>query len=49
MPPTPAARTYGWVATGIGILIMLVAIGAIVLYGAFFASLMNSPQFRNPR
>jgi hypothetical protein len=43
------ARTYGWIATGIGILILVVAIGAIVVYGALFAQLMNSPEFRNLR
>jgi hypothetical protein len=43
------ARTYGWVATGIGIVILVVAIGAIAVYGALFARLMNSPEFRNLR
>ncbi len=43
------ARMYGWVATGIGILILVVAIGAIAVYGALIAQLMNSPEFRNLR
>lgn len=41
------ARTYGWVATGIGILILLVGIAIIAVYGALFAQLMNDPRFRN--
>ncbi len=43
------ARTYGWVATGIGIVILVVAIGAIAVYGALVVRLMNSPEFRNLR
>ena len=43
------ARTYGWIATGIGILILVVAVGAIAVYGALIAQLMNSPEFRNLR
>jgi len=43
------ARTYGWVATGIGIVILIVGIGVIALYGAVFARFMNSPEFRNLR
>jgi hypothetical protein len=43
------ARTYGWVATGIGIFILVVGIGAIVAYGALIASVINSPEFRRLR
>jgi hypothetical protein len=43
------ARTYGWIATGIGILILVVAIGVVVVYGALIAQLMNSPEFRDLR
>jgi hypothetical protein len=40
------ARMYGWIATGIGILFLLVFVGIIALYGALFAQLMNDPNFR---
>jgi hypothetical protein len=40
------ARTYGWIATGIGIFILVAGIGIIAAYGAFIASLMNDPNFR---
>jgi Na+-driven multidrug efflux pump len=40
------ARTYGWIATGIGIVILLLAIGVIALYGALFAQIFNNPEFR---
>jgi hypothetical protein len=43
------ARTYGWIATGIGILILVVAIVGIAAYGALFAQLLNSPEFRDLR
>jgi hypothetical protein len=43
------ARTYGWVATGIGVLILVVAIGAIAAYGALIARIVNDPQFPNLR
>jgi len=43
------ARMYGWIATGIGILILLAAIGLIAVYGALIAQLMNSPEFRDLR
>ena len=41
------ARTYGWIATGIGILILVFAIGAIVVYGAFIAQILNNPELQN--
>lgn len=44
------ARTYGWIATGVGILILLAGLALVVIYGAVFASLMqeiqNNPEFR---
>jgi hypothetical protein len=43
------ARTYGWVATGIGIFILVVGIGVVVAYGALIASVINSPEFRRLR
>jgi hypothetical protein len=41
------ARTYGWIATGIGILILLVAVVGIAAYGALIARIVNDPSFRN--
>jgi hypothetical protein len=41
------ARTYGWIATGIGIVIMLVAVVVIAGYGALIARIVNDPNFRN--
>jgi hypothetical protein len=41
------ARTYGWIATGIGILILLVAVVGIAAYGALIARIVNDPNFRN--
>jgi Na+/proline symporter len=35
------ARTYGWIATAIGILILLFAIAAVILYGALLARFAN--------
>jgi Na+-driven multidrug efflux pump len=43
------ARTYGWVAIGIGILILLAVVGIIAVYGAVLARVMNDPEFRNLR
>jgi hypothetical protein len=43
------ARLYGWIATGIGIVIIIILIGIVALYGALFARIMNDPQFRNLR
>jgi hypothetical protein len=40
------ARMYGWIATGIGIVILLGVVAIIGLYGALFARLMNDPSFR---
>lgn len=44
------ARTYGWIATGLGIIILLAGVALIAVYGAFFASMMqqiqNNPEFR---
>lgn len=39
------ARTYGWIATGIGIVIVLGAIAIIALYGTIIATFMNDPSF----
>jgi hypothetical protein len=41
------ARMYGWIATGIGILILLVVVGIIAAYGALVLRLVNDPSFRN--
>jgi hypothetical protein len=41
------ARMYGWIATGVGILILLVFVGIVVAYGALIINLMNDPSFRN--
>jgi hypothetical protein len=41
------ARTYGWIATGIGIVILLGFVAIIVLYGALFIQLLNDPSFQN--
>lgn len=35
------ARTYAWIATGIGILMLLFTIGIIVLYGTMILSAIN--------
>lgn len=43
------ARTYGWIATGIGILIVVAVVGIIVVYGALIASVVNSPDFNRLR
>ena len=40
------ARMYGWIATGIGILILLLVVGIIAAYGALVAQLINNPNFR---
>jgi hypothetical protein len=40
------ARMYGWIATGIGILTLVVVVGIIVAYGAVIVSLMNNSDFR---
>jgi hypothetical protein len=40
------ARMYGWIATGIGILTLVVVIGIIAAYGALIARLMSDPNFR---
>src|SRR5512138_3906419 len=40
------ARMYGWIATGIGILILLVFVGIIAAYGALVFQLINNPNFR---
>jgi len=40
------ARLYGWIATGIGILTLLVVVGIIAAYGALVARLMSDPNFR---
>jgi Na+-driven multidrug efflux pump len=41
------ARTYGWIATGIGIFILLAIAALIALYGALFFRLLNDPSFGN--
>jgi hypothetical protein len=40
------ARTYGWIATGIGIVILLIGIGFIAVYGALISQMLNDPNFR---
>ena len=35
------ARMYGWIATGIGILMLVVVVGIIAAYGALIARLMT--------
>ena len=41
------ARLYGWLATGLGIVFLLVIIALIALYGTLIATLMNDPRFRD--
>ncbi|GAB4209742.1 MAG: hypothetical protein OHK0022_41340 [Roseiflexaceae bacterium] len=45
-------RTYGWIATGLGIAVIVIGLVAIVGYGAFIASVMeqvqNNPEFSAP-
>jgi hypothetical protein len=41
------ARLYGWIATGIGIITMLLVVGVIAAYGALIARIMSDPSFRN--
>ena len=41
------ARLYGWIATGIGILILLLVVGIVAAYGALIARVMSDPNFRN--
>jgi len=41
------ARLYGWVATGIGILLLLVVVGIIAIYGAVVARIISDPSFRD--
>lgn len=38
------ARTYGWVATGIGIVIVVGFLVIVAAYGVMFASMMNQMQ-----
>ena len=40
------ARTYGWIATGIGIVIVLGVLAFLGLYGAIIASVLNDPDIR---
>src|SRR5262245_19724532 len=35
------ARLYGWLATGLGIVLLLAVVALIALYGTLFATLMN--------
>ena len=41
------ARLYGWIATGIGIVTLLLIVGIIAVYGALVARIMSDPNFRN--
>ena len=41
------ARTYGWIATGIGIVVLLGVLAIVALYGALFFQLINDPSFRS--
>ena len=43
------ARLYGWIATGIGIVIVLLFVGIIAIYGAFIARLLSNPEFQRLR
>ena len=38
------ARTYGWIATGIGIVIVIVVIIGIIAYGAMFMTMFNEME-----
>ena len=40
------ARMYGWIATGIGIFMLVVVVGIVAAYGALIARLMSDPNFR---
>lgn len=40
------ARLYGWVATGIGALILLAVLALVALYGATIFALLNDPTLR---
>lgn len=40
-------RLYGWVAVGIGIVIMLFFIGIVIFYVMMIGSLINNPSFQN--
>jgi hypothetical protein len=40
------ARLYGWIATAIGIVTLLLVVGIVAVYGALFARLMSDPSFR---
>ena len=41
------ARLYGWIATGVGALFLILAVVGIAAYGAIIAQVLNNPQFRN--
>jgi uncharacterized BrkB/YihY/UPF0761 family membrane protein len=38
------ARTYGWIATSVGIIIVVVTVGFVVVYGAVVLSMMDEMQ-----
>jgi len=40
------ARLYGWIATGLGIFIIVIGIGIIAAYGVLIARVINDPNFR---
>ena len=40
------ARMYGWIATGIGILTLVVVVGIVAAYGVLIARVINDPNFR---
>jgi hypothetical protein len=42
------ARMYGWIATGIGIVILLGVVIVFAAYGALIYNVVNNPNFRNP-
>ena len=40
------ARLYGWIATAIGILMVLVVVGIVAVYGAVVARMISDPSFQ---
>ena len=43
------ARLYGWIATGIGIFMLVIVVGIVAAYGALIARVMSDPNFRMPK
>ena len=40
------ARLYGWIATAIGIVLLLVVVGIVIVYGAVVARMISDPSFQ---